>query len=133
MIAPYFAVAAGGAIGAIARYTTILFAQNIWGLRFAYGTLLVNSAGSFIAGFLLVFFTGRFNANEYVRLFFFTGFLGAYTTFSSFAAESLLMFQHEQWIKLASNIFLNNAGSLLMVLCGALLAHYLSLGSFHQP
>jgi CrcB protein len=65
---------------------------------------------------------GRYNAGEYWRLFFFTGFLGAYTTFSSFAAETLLMFKDGQWLKLCSNIMLNNIGSLAMVLVGALLA-----------
>lgn len=122
MIAPYFFVALGGSIGAIARYLTVLFAQNTWGLRFPYGTLLVNTFGSFIAGFLLTFLVGRYNAGEYWRLFFFTGFLGAYTTFSSFAAETLLMFKESQWLKLCSNIMLNNIGSLAMVLVGALLA-----------
>ena len=122
MIAPYFFVALGGSIGAIARYLTVLFAQNTWGLRFPYGTLLVNTFGSFIAGFLLTFLVGRYNAGEYWRLFFFTGFLGAYTTFSSFAAETLLMFKDGQWLKLCSNIMLNNIGSLAMVLVGALSA-----------
>jgi len=122
MIAPYFFVALGGSIGAIARYLTVLFAQNTWGLRFPYGTLLVNTFGSFIAGFLITFLVGRYNAGEYWRLFFFTGFLGAYTTFSSFAAETLLMFKDGQWLKLCSNIMLNNIGSLAMVLVGALLA-----------
>ena len=132
MIAPYFFVALGGSIGAIARYLTVLCAQNTWGLRFPYGTLLVNSLGSFIAGFLLTFLVGRYNAGEYWRLFFFTGFLGAYTTFSSFAAETLLMFKEGQWLKLFSNIMLNNFGSLAMVLVGALLAHC-ALTALHQP
>jgi CrcB protein len=75
---------------------------------------------------------GRFNTEEYWRLFFFTGFLGAYTTFSSFAAESLAMFKSGQWLKLCTNMLLNNVGSLAMVLIGALLARFL-LTVFHQP
>ncbi len=125
MIAPYVFVALGGSIGAIARYLTVLYAQNIWGLYFPYGTLIVNTSGSFLAGFILTFFVGRYNAGEYWRLFFFTGFLGAYTTFSSLAAENLLMFRESQWLKLCSNIILNNIGSLAMVLVGALLAKYI--------
>ncbi len=132
MIAPYFFVALGGSIGAIARYLTVLYAQNTWGLRFPYGTLIVNTLGSFIAGFLLTFLVGRYNAGEYWRLFFFSGFLGAYTTFSSFAAETLLMFKEGQWVKLCSNIILNNVGSLAMVLIGALLARCL-LAALQQP
>lgn len=132
IIAPFFVVALGGSIGAIARYLVALYAQNHWGMRFPCGTLFVNCTGSFIAGFLLIFFVGRYNAGEYTRLFFFTGFLGAYTTFSSFAGETLLMYKESQWLKLCSNILLNNIGSLAMALIGALCARY-ALAALHQP
>jgi CrcB protein len=133
MIAPYLAVALGGSIGAIARYIITIFAQDLWGLSFPYGTLIVNSVGSFLAGFFLTFLVGRFNAEESIRLFFFTGFLGAFTTFSSFAAESFFLFERSEWLKLLTNIFLNNAGSLGMVLIGSLLARYLISGYLNQP
>lgn len=132
MFAPYLFVALGGAMGAVTRYITVFFTQMLWGVRFPYGTLLVNCLGSLIAGFFLTFLVGRFNAGEYWRLFFFTGFLGGFTTFSSFAAESLLMYRNEQWLKLCSNILLNNIGSLTMVLIGALFARYV-LAIVHQP
>ena len=125
----HVAVAFGGSIGAIARYGTVMFAQNFWGIRFPYGTLIVNTLGSLIAGFFITALVGRFNAEEYWRLFFFTGFLGAYTTFSSFAAESLFLFEQEQWLKLGANIILNNVGALTMVLIGTLLARYFVLGT----
>ena len=133
MLAPYLVVAFGGSIGAIARYATVLFAQNIWGINFPYGTLIVNTVGSFLAGFFLTLLVGRFNAEQYMRLFFFTGFLGAFTTFSSFAAESLFMFEQGQWHKLIMNILVNNIGALSMVLIGTIMARYLIVGYLDQP
>ena len=132
MIAPYLAVALGGSIGAISRYVTVLFAQNVWGLKFPYGTLVVNTVGSLLAGFFLTLLVGRFSGEEYWRLFFFTGFLGAYTTFSSFAAESLFLFEQGQWLKLCLNILVNNIGALSMVLLGTLLARYFVVGYLEQ-
>lgn len=125
MLAPYLVVAFGGSIGAIARYAVVMFAQSIWGINFPYGTLIVNTVGSFLAGFFLSLLIGRFNAEEYLRLFFFTGFLGAFTTFSSFAAESVFMFEQGQWHKLLINVLLNNIGSLTMVLIGTVLARFI--------
>lgn len=125
MIAPYIAVAFGGSLGAIARYGVVIFAQNFWGLRFPYGTLIVNTVGSFLAGFFIALLVGRYSGEEYLRLFFFTGFLGAFTTFSSFAAESMWLFEQEQWMKLLANILLNNGGALFMVLIGTIFARYL--------
>ena len=128
MLIPFLAVAIGGAIGAMARYATVLFAENVWGLNFPYGTLLVNSLGSFLAGFFLALLVGRYAGEEYWRLFFFTGFLGAYTTFSSFAAESLFLFEQGQWLKLCINIFVNNISALSMVVLGTVIARTLVLG-----
>lgn len=122
MLAPFLAVAFGGSLGAIARYVLVMASQNYWGLRFPYGTLAVNTLGSFLAGFFLSLLVGRYSGEEYWRLFLFTGFLGAFTTFSSFAAESLWLFEQKQWLKLACNILLNNAGALSMVLLGTFIA-----------
>lgn len=126
-------MAFGGAIGAIARYAVVLMAQSTWGTHFPYGTLLVNIVGSFLAGFFLTLLIGRYSGELYLRLFFFTGFLGAFTTFSSFAAESLLMFEQGDWQKLFINILVNNIGSLGMVLIGTVLARYFILGYLDRP
>jgi CrcB protein len=112
------AVAAGGALGAICRYVVFILSQQIWGLKFPYGTLLVNSSGSFLIGFLLIALSGRWGGSDNLRLFLLTGFLGAYTTFSSFAAESLLLFEHQQWFKLLANILLNNLFAFIAVFAG---------------
>ena len=118
MITDILAIATGGALGALCRYFMVMTAQNVWGIGFPYGTLFVNCTGSLLAGSLLAFLVGRFSGTEYVRLFLLTGFLGAYTTFSSFAAETLFLFEQGQWLKLFFNILLNNAGALFFVWMG---------------
>ncbi|KGP62259.1 camphor resistance protein CrcB [Legionella norrlandica] len=128
IIVPYLVIAIGGSLGAISRYLVTIMAQNVWGINFPYGTLIVNIVGSFLAGFFLTVLVGRFSAEESFRLFLFTGFLGAFTTFSSFAAESLFMFEQGYWFKLITNILINNIGSLSMVLIGSLIAKCILLG-----
>jgi CrcB protein len=93
---------------------------------------MVNTLGSLLAGFFITIMIGRYSGEEYWRLFFFVGFLGAFTTFSSFAAESLFLFEKGQWMKLGLNILLNNVGALSMVLLGTVLAHYLLSGYLNQ-
>jgi CrcB protein len=64
-----------------------------YGTRFPYGTLVINVTGSFILGFFLTLITERIVVHPYWRLFFAIGFLGAYTTFSTFTFESLALVQ----------------------------------------
>lgn len=131
--ASYLAVAIGGALGAISRYATVMCSQNLLGWRFPYGTLLVNTLGSFLAGFFLALLVGRYSGEEYWRLFFFVGFLGAYTTFSSFAVETLFLYEQGAWLKLMLNMLFNNIGALLMVFLGTFLARNWVLGYLQQP
>lgn len=84
------AIAAGAAIGGPARYGVaqlIAVAKN----GFPWATFWTNISGSFVLGFVLVLVIERFPPTRYVRPFFATGFLGAYTTFSTFAVETDLL------------------------------------------
>ena len=81
------AVAFGGAFGAAARYLINLSPlAGIFG-KFPFHTFLINVGGSFLIGFLLVIFADKFTAHENLRLALTVGFLGAFTTFSTFELE----------------------------------------------
>ncbi len=84
------AIAAGGALGAPARYEV---AQLIHVARdtFPWATFWTNVSGSFALGFVLILVIERFPPSRYARPFFATGFLGAFTTFSTFAVETDLL------------------------------------------
>lgn len=83
------AIAIGGAIGALARHgiTTVVGKRGIF--DFPWGTLVVNISGAFLAGVLFVLLTERFQPSEWLRSGLTIGFLGAYTTFSTLALESV--------------------------------------------
>ena len=84
------AIAAGGALGAPARFEV---AQIIHVAKdtFPWATFWTNVSGSFVLGFLLILVIERFPPTRYLRPFFATGFLGAFTTFSTFAVETDLL------------------------------------------
>lgn len=90
-ISKFLLVAIGGAVGAMSRYGVSLLLGNIL-LPFPFATFLINITGSFLIGFILF----KFEANETVRLLFVSGFLGAYTTFSSFEYETFQLTQIRQ-------------------------------------
>ncbi|KTC75458.1 camphor resistance protein CrcB [Legionella birminghamensis] len=111
-------VAAGGGLGAVSRFGTSTLALKLWGSRFPYGTLLVNSFGSFLAGFLMILLLERFAVSDYWRLFFMVGFLGGFTTFSSFSWETWMLYQDSQYFSAFLNIILNNLLALGLAFLG---------------
>ena len=118
-------IALGAALGANARYWVTLWAANRFGTDYPTGTLLVNVTGSFLLGLLLALATGRLNLAPETRLLLLTGFLGAYTTFSTYAVESLALWSDAGWWPALRNIFLNNGLGLGAALLGATLARLL--------
>jgi CrcB protein len=85
---PFFAISLGGMLGANARYLVGVYVAERLGTAFPYGTLVINVSGSLVIGFFLTLVTERFTVDPVWRLFFATGFLGAYTTFSSYTFEA---------------------------------------------
>ena len=87
------AVAFGGALGAIGRYTVGHAALRVLGSGFPWGTLTVNVLGGFLIGFLVEALALKFTAGPTLRAFLVTGVLGGFTTFSAFSLEAASMIQ----------------------------------------
>ena len=86
-------VALGGAFGAAARYGVGLLAVRAWGSSLPLGTVLVNLAGSFLIGLAVPLVLTRPGASEALRLALAVGFLGAFTTFSTFSLDTLALLE----------------------------------------
>jgi CrcB protein len=84
----YLLIAIGGALGAILRYVVGVFAAERLGTRFPAGTFAINISACFMIGFILEYLTRHTNMNPAWRYGFAIGFLGAYSTFSSFEWET---------------------------------------------
>ena len=121
-IREYLWVSLGGIVGACSRYFLSRFTAKIVGTSFPWGTLLINVSGSFILGLFLVYTTERVFVDPKWRLLIAIGFCGAYTTFSSYAYESMVYFQQGNWGLLAWNVLSNNLLCLGAVLAAAALA-----------
>lgn len=111
-------VALGGAVGSMLRYGTGLAAGRLLGPGFPWGTITVNVVGSFIIGVFVEMIARRFNASEPLRLLLVTGFLGGFTTFSSFSLDAVALIERGQG-PLSLLYMLSSVGlSLLAVFAG---------------
>ena len=93
----YLVMSLGGILGANARYLLGTWIAQRYGTSFPYGTLVINVSGSFVIGLFLTLIAERFVLHPNWRLFFAVGFLGAYTTFSTFSYESVVLLQNGAW------------------------------------
>lgn len=93
MISTIIAIATGGALGAVLRYGVNVIVAHFMGYGFPWGTLAVNVAGSFLMGLLIAIFAHFWNPPEVMRIFLVTGFLGAFTTFSTFSLDAVTLFE----------------------------------------
>jgi fluoride exporter len=112
-------VAAGGAIGAVLRFATVLGAARVFGAGFPVGTLVVNIAGSFAMGFLVVILNARGNG---LQPFLLTGILGGFTTFSAFSLDAVTLWERGDAFQAGLYVAASVILSILALAFGALLA-----------
>lgn len=124
----YIIIAIGAALGANARYLIGVWAGSRLGADFPYGTFIVNVLGSFLLGFLLTLGLGRLQLSPEMRLLLAVGFLGSFTTFSSYAVESTTLWREAGIWNSLLNIAGNNLLGLLAAFLGAALARWLGGG-----
>lgn len=99
-------VGVGGFTGAISRYVSLALAVRLFGSRaFPYGTMLVNLTGCFLLGLGLGLATSREILSPETRLLLFTGFLGSFTTYSTFGYESFILAREGSFVASALNVF----------------------------
>ncbi len=121
----YLWISLGAFLGAGLRYFLSRVFARLISTSFPYGPLFINVTGSLVLGLFLTWTTERVLADPRWRLFIAIGFCGSYTTFSSYAYETMAYFEQGHWSLFATNFLTNNVLCLAAVLAGAALARAL--------
>jgi fluoride exporter len=121
----YVAVAIFGVLGCWARYGMTNLVQTIYGREFPYATLSINVGGSFLMGFLFIETLERLTISPALRTGILTGFIGGYTTFSTFEMEILLLVEDGAPAKAILYIVLSVGLGFLAAFFGAYVARHL--------
>jgi len=122
MMANIFIIGIGGFLGAISRYGVALWIGERWGRSFPLGTFVINVSGSFLIGLLMSLFTERFMVNPQWRLMLVVGFLGAYTTFSTFEYETGTLLKDSEWLIAGLNVVLSVFAGFIALKLGEVIA-----------
>ena len=123
----YIAIALGGSLGAISRYWVSTVTYSWLGNNFPYGTLMVNVTGSLVMGFLTVVLVQRFDVSNELRLGLIVGFLGSFTTFSTFSMDTIHWIETGAVIKALAYILVSVIACLLGAWAGLISAKHLFL------
>jgi CrcB protein len=123
MVMPYLLVGLGGFIGANARFVVARVVGAAFETKFPLGTFVTNVSGSFLLGVLGTIVAQRVMPNsESMRLALGVGFLGAFTTFSTFEFETHALFDDGSWLTATTNMFASLFVGLLAVRAGIVVA-----------
>jgi CrcB protein len=118
-------LALAGAVGTLSRYGLAGLVQLLTGAKFPWGTLAVNGVGCFCFGLVWTLAEDRLVISGQVRFIVLTGFMGAFTTFSTFGFETGEMLRDSQWSDAAWNVLLNNVLGIAAVFLGLTLGRWL--------
>jgi fluoride exporter len=121
----FFAISVAAIAGANLRFLMSRLAAKEFGPVFPAGTLIINLLGSFIVGFFVIWTTERVLLDPRWRLLVVVGFCGSFTTFSSYAFETISYFEQGQWGLMVANILSNNLLCLGSALAGMAVARAL--------
>ena len=100
----YLIIGLGGFLGAITRYAVSLWIGQRWGRSFPLGTFFINVSGSFLIALVMSLSIERMMISPQWRLFLAVGFLGAYTTFSTFELETGNLLRDGEWMIAGLNV-----------------------------
>jgi len=115
----------GGGLGATARYWLSGAVYRFMSSQFPYGTITVNVLGCLLIGFLMSFFADRFIISPNLRLFLTLGFLGGFTTFSTFSYETMQLFRDGQNLSAFANVFYTTLNCLAATWIGSIIGKQL--------
>jgi CrcB protein len=121
----YLAVAAGSALGGVLRYYVGGSVLSRIATPFPFATFIVNISGSFVIGFFLTLAAERVNISPHLRLAIAVGFVGAYTTFSTFEYETARLIEEQRWMLALLNIVLSVVVGFVAVMGGIFAARKL--------
>ena len=116
------AIAAGGAVGALLRYWVSSGVHALLGRGFPYGTLVVNVLGSLLMGYLYILMIERLALGAEWRAFALVGLLGAFTTFSTFSIETLLLMERADYARAMANVLVSVLACVAAAFLGVALA-----------
>lgn len=111
-------LAIAGAAGTLARYALGGVVQRLCGMSFPWGTLTINVIGCLLFGFVWSLADDRMLISPQARIVLLTGFMGAFTTFSTFAFETAQMLTDAEWFRAFGNVALENVVGILAVFLG---------------
>jgi CrcB protein len=112
---------AGGALGTLSRYYVSGYSHKLLAGLMPWGTLVVNVSGAFLIGLFWGLFEMK-DVSPHTRTFFAIGFLGGFTTFSTFALETMNLLKENEFKLAVVNVFANNVLAIVFVFAGYFLA-----------